>query len=44
MMNDTCIKDPFDQCFHDCEGCPQCDRGEPDWDFLRDIYNEREEY
>jgi hypothetical protein len=20
---DKCIKDPFDQCFHDCEGCPQ---------------------
>lgn len=20
---DKCIKDPFDQCFHDCPGCPQ---------------------
>jgi hypothetical protein len=20
---DTFIKDPFDQCFHNCEGCPQ---------------------
>ena len=22
-MPDRCIKDPFDQCFHNCEGCPQ---------------------
>ena len=28
MMNDICIKDPFDQCFHDCEGCPQCEKQE----------------
>ena len=20
---DKCIKDPFDQCTHECEGCPQ---------------------
>lgn len=22
-MADKCIKDPFDQCFHDCKDCPQ---------------------
>lgn len=22
-MYDKCIYDPFDQCFHECENCPQ---------------------
>lgn len=37
---DTCIKDPFDQCFHDCPNCPQCDRDEPDPDDIRDMERE----
>ena len=45
-MHDYCIKDPYDQCFHDCDGCPQCNREEPDPDELyeryRDMMNERE--
>ena len=41
MMNDTCIKDLFDQCFHDCPNCPQCKKDEADWDFLREIEEER---
>ena len=23
LIMDKCVKDPFDQCFHECEGCPQ---------------------
>ena len=46
VMHDYCIKDPYDQCFHDCDGCPQCNREEPDPDELyeryRDMMNERE--
>lgn len=38
---DKCIKDPYDQCFHDCPNCPQCDRDEPDPDDMRDIERER---
>ena len=41
-MPDKCIKDPFDQCFHDCEGCPQFDKEEFDIDYLRDIYNNKD--
>ena len=22
-MTDSCITDPFEQCFHDCPNCPQ---------------------
>lgn len=22
-MNDTCVKDRDEQCFHDCTGCPK---------------------
>lgn len=41
-MYDICIKDRLVQCFHDCERCPQCNKSEPDYDFLRDIENERD--
>ena len=39
-MYDKCMKDPFDQCFHDCPNCPQCENDEADWDFLREIERE----
>lgn len=41
-MIDKCIKDPFDQCFHDCKGCPQSDKKESDIDYFRDIYNNKD--
>ena len=41
---DKCIKDPFDQCFHDCEGCPRSEREQDDADRLYDEMKEREVY
>ena len=38
-----CIYSPLDQCFHDCENCPQADDSEPDWDLMREIERERED-
>lgn len=40
-MSDSCMHDPFAQCFHDCDNCPRADKPEPDWDLIRDI--ERDE-
>lgn len=37
-----CIYSPLDQCFHDCENCPQAEKDEPDWDLMREIERERE--
>lgn len=41
-MHDTCIYDRFEQCFHNCPTCPQCESPEPDYDLLREIERERD--
>lgn len=43
IYSDFCIYDQFEECCHECKNCPQADVSEPDWDLIRDIYNEREE-
>ena len=37
---DACMKDPYEQCFHDCEDCPRCEREEPDPDALYEAYRD----
>lgn len=40
---DSCMYDPFDQCFHNCPKCPQKDKHESDEDYQRD-YGREEKY
>ncbi|MGN0610084.1 MAG: hypothetical protein ACI4J6_12815 [Oscillospiraceae bacterium] len=39
---DACIYDPFDQCFYECEGCPQyrCDGEDNDEYYPYDTWEE----
>lgn len=41
---DSCIYDFLEQCFHNCETCPEADKPEPDIDFMRDLEKEDELY
>lgn len=43
FMN-TCMYDPYDQCFGDCPNCPRANYEDNyDTDLERDLYNERED-
>lgn len=41
---DSCMYDPFDQCFHNCPKCPQKDKHESDEDYQRDYEREEKYY
>lgn len=42
IYSDTCIYDASEECCHECYNCPQADTCDPDWDLMRDTYNEME--
>ena len=41
---DSCTYNPYDQCFHNCHGCINEDKPEPDVDLLRDLEREDKLY
>ena len=41
---DICIKNPMDECTHECPGCDEENKPEPDEDYQRDYEKENKYY